>query len=140
MQKWKRKKVKDGGVCKVEPLFIEFQHIQTILLVFKHHFRYLKVEEAHHGFDHIGVILCQGGPKRKGAGGSIFMNVVGIVQTIHPVDLAVVFMELIVFQFVGHIDQDKKKAGNPDGQTQYVQKGIVEIFQNISDCYGKKMA
>ena len=49
-------------------------------------------------------------------------------------------MELIVFQFIAYIDQDKKKAGNPDGQTQYVQKGIVEIFQNISDCYGKKMA
>ena len=49
-------------------------------------------------------------------------------------------MELVVFQLVGHINQDKKKAGNPDGQTHDVQKGIVEIFQNISDCYGKKMA
>jgi len=68
------------------------------------------------------------------------MNVVGIVQAIHSVDLAVVLMKFVVFQFVGHINQDKKKAGNPDGQTQYVQKGIVEIFQNISDSYGEKMA
>jgi hypothetical protein len=68
------------------------------------------------------------------------MYIVGIVKTIHAVDLTVVFLEAVVFQFIAYIDQDKKKTCNPDGQTHYVQKGIVEILQNISDCDGKKMA
>jgi hypothetical protein len=35
------------------------------------------------------------------------MNVIGIVQTVQAVDLAVVLMEPVVLQFIGHIDQDR---------------------------------
>ena len=56
------------------------------------------------------------------------MNVIGIVKTVHAVDPAVVLMEPVVLQFIGHIDQDKKEAGNPDGQTHNIQNRVVEFL------------
>jgi hypothetical protein len=61
------------------------------------------------------------------------VNIVGIVQPVHAVDLVVVFMKPVILQFIGDIDQDEKEAGNTNGQANDIQNGVIEMLQNVSD-------
>ena len=68
------------------------------------------------------------------------MNVVGIVQTVHAVNLRMVFVKTVILEFVSDVNQDKQKTGNPDGQANDIQEGIIEMFQDIPDGNGNQMS
>ena len=68
------------------------------------------------------------------------MNVIGIIQAVHPEDLVMIFMKTIILHFVGDIDQDKQKTGDANGQTHDIQYRIVEMLQDIPDGNGYKMS
>jgi hypothetical protein len=51
-----------------------------------------------------------------------------------------VLVKTVVPQFIADIDQDKKETGNTNGQSEYVQNGIIEMFQDIPDGNDKYMA
>jgi len=64
------------------------------------------------------------------------MNVVGIIEAVHPEDLLMILMKTIKLQFVGDVDQDKQKTGDANGQSYDIQYGIVEMLQDIPDGNG----
>jgi hypothetical protein len=62
-----------------------------------------EIEETAGIFNHSGIIHLKSRGEREGTGGSIFIHIIGIIETIDPVDACCLVMEPVVFQFIGNI-------------------------------------
>ena len=48
-------------------------------------------------------------------------------------------MKTIIGQFIDHIQEYEYTAGQPDGQSQYIDKTISEVFEKVAECHREEI-
>jgi len=69
----------------------------------------------------------------EGTGCRIFIHIIGIIETIDPVDACSLLMEPVVFQFIGDVENNEYKTGQSNGQSTNINEGKVQMTGKIPD-------
>ena len=56
-----------------------------------------------------------------------------VAQDPDPVNPVRFFMEAVIGQFIDHIQKNKNTAGQSDGQSQYIDKTVSEMFEEVAE-------